>query len=384
MYFDLNKEQQDIKKAAREFAEGEFPDIAKECDLNEEFPKAVWKKACELGFIGGFIDDKYGGSGLGVLENALILEEFWRVDPGCGNIALSTYGAELIQLYGTETQKQKYLSPLTRGESIMGIAYTEPDSGSDILSISTTAEKDSDEYIINGEKIFITNGTIADYVIVICLTTSQTESEFDRHSAIIVETDREGFSARKIRDKLSIRASDLAEITFKEVRVPQKNLIGIEGTGFSLLMDFLDRARVYTAAQGVGVAQGAFEKSVQYLKDREQFGHPIGWFQINQFKVAELSTMVEAARGLYYRAASQIDQGKPDRKLISMAKWLSSEVAEKVTGEAIQIHGGIGFTKELNIERLYRDAQTVGICAGTKENVKKTIAKSFLGNLVET
>jgi len=383
MYFDLNKEQQDIKKAAREFAEGEFTDIAEDCDLNEEFPKAVWKKACELGFIGGFIEEQYGGSGLGVLENALILEEFWRIDPGCGNIALSAYGAELIHLYGTEEQKQKYLPPLTKGEAIMGIAYTEPDSGSDIASMTTSAVKEGDAYVINGKKTFITNGTIAEYLVVICVTNPEAASAFNRYAAIIVETNREGFSAKAIKDKLSLRASDFAEIIFKDVRVPQKNLIKQEGTGYSQLLDFLDWARMYTAAQGVGIAQGAFEKSVQYLKDREQFGHPIGYFQINQTKVAELSTMIEAARGLCYRAAATIDQGKADRKLISMAKLLAAKVAEDVTGEAMHIHGGIGFTTELNIERLYRDSRTVAICAGTNANMNRIIAKSFLGNLVE-
>ncbi len=382
MYFDLNKEQKDVKNAAREFAEGEFSDIAEKCDLNEEFPEAVWKKACELGFVGGFIDEKYGGSGLGALETSLIIEEFWRVDPGCGNIALSAYGAELIQLYGSDEQKQRYLPPLTKGESIMGVAYTEPDSGTDILSMKTNATKDNGDYIINGNKIFITNGSISDYLVVICLTTPEAESPLDRYSAIIVETDRKGFTARGIKDKLSLRASDIAEINFADVRVPQENLIDKEGTGYSQIMSFLDRARIYAAAQGVGVSQGSFEQSVEYLRKRVQFGHPIGWYQINQIKVADLSTMIEAARGLYYRAAWTIDQGKPDRNLISMAKGFSAEIAEKVTGEGIQIFGGYGFTKEYNLERFYRDAQTVGICAGTIENNKLLIAKSFLGNLV--
>ena len=382
MDFELTNRQKQIRLAAREFAEGEFPGVARECDRREEFPRELWRRACELGFIGLFIKKEYGGLGLGFLEFSMVMEEFWRVDPGCGNILLTTFGAELIQLYGTEEQKRKYLPPLTRGKAIMGTAITEPDAGSDILSILTLARRDGDSYVINGSKQFITNGSIANYLAVFCQVHPEAESRLKRFGVLIVETDRPGFSALKITGKMGIRASDTAEIRFNEVRVPKENLIGAgEGEGFSQIMQLFNINRVVAASQGVGVAQGALDKAVQYVKKRKQFGQPLGAFQAVQFKIAEMATWVEAARNLCYQAAWMLDHGKVDPKLISIAKYLAGEVGVKVANDALQLHGGYGYIADYDIERFYRDAKIVEIYEGTKEIEKNTIARELLGKL---
>ena len=382
MDFELTNRQKQIRLAAREFAEGEFPGVAREYDRKEEFPRELWKKACELGFIGLFIKKEYGGLGLGFLEFAMVMEEFWRVDPGCGNILLTAFGSELIQLFGTEEQKQKYLPPLTKGKAIMGTAITEPDAGSDILSILTLAKREGDHYVINGAKQFITNGSIANYLAVFCLTHPEAASRLKRFGIIIVETDRPGFGALKITGKMGIRASDTAEIRLSNVEVPKENLIGMEeGEGFTQVMQLFNINRVIAASQGVGVAQGALDKAIQYVKKRKQFGQLIGAFQAVQFKIAEMATWVEAARALTYQAGWMLDHGKVDPKLISMAKWLAGEVGVKVANDALQLHGGYGYIADYDIERFYRDAKIVEIYEGTKEIEKNTIARELLGKL---
>jgi len=380
MDFELTNRQKQIRLAAREFAEGEFPGVAREYDRREEFPRDLWKKACELGFIGIFIKREYGGLGLGFLEFAMVMEEFWRVDPGCGNILLTGFGSELIQIYGSEEQKKTYIPPLTQGKAIMGTAITEPDAGSDILSIMTLARRDGEHYVINGAKQFITNGTIANYLAVFCLTHPEAESRLKRFGVIIVEADRPGFGALKITGKMGIRASDTAEISFSNVRVPKENLIGMEeGQGFSQIMQLFNINRVIAASQGIGVAQGALDKAVRYVKQRKQFGQPLAAFQAIQFKIAEMATWVEAARALTYRAGWMVDHGKVDPKFISMAKYFAGEVGVKVTNEALQLHGGYGYIADYDIERFYRDAKIVEIYEGTKEIEKNTIAREILG-----
>jgi len=382
MDFEPTNRQKQIRLAAREFAEGEFPGIARDCDRREEFPRDLWKKACELGFIGLFIKKEYGGLGLGFLEFAMVMEEFWRVDPGCGNILLTAFGSELIQLYGTEEQKRKYLPPLTKGSAIMGTAITEPDAGSDILSILTVAKRDGNDYVINGSKQFITNGSIANYLAVFCLAHPEAESKLKRYGVIVVETDRPGFGAIKLTGKMGIRASDTAEIRFSDVRVPKENLVGEkEGEGFSQIMQLFNINRVIAASQGVGVAQGALDKAIKHVKQRKQFGQPIGAFQAVQFKIAEMATWVEAARALTYKAGWMLDHGKVDPKQISMAKWIAGEVGVKVANEALQLHGGYGYMADYDIERFYRDAKIVEIYEGTKEIEKNTIARELLGKL---
>ena len=379
MDFDLTKEQRDIKKAARRFAEGEFPDIAQECDRQERYPRDLVTKAAELGFIGINIPHEYGGGGCGYLEKCVITEEFWRVDPGLGSVLIAaTFGADMIDLYGTKEQKKKYLTPLTTGQAVMGSAITEPDAGSDVAAIKTRATKDGGDYVINGNKIFITNGTVAGNFAVICLTDPENPSRHRRHSVILVERDREGFKAVKIQHKLGIRASDTAELFFTDVRVPNENLIGEEGRGFYQFMEFFNRTRIHIGAEGVGIAQGAMEKAINHAKNRSQFGTALSSFQSIQFKIAEMATRIQAARNLVYEAAFRADKGKPDHKLTAMAKWFAGETAVRVAEEAVQIHGGYGFVGDYDIERYYRDAKIVEIYEGTKEIEKVIISRALL------
>ncbi len=380
MDFALSEEQKDIIKAAREFAEGEFPDYMEESDEKEIFPRALWKKGCELGFVGVFIDEEYGGAGLGYFEDALISEEFWRVDPGCGVSVLGgTFGAQLIQLYGSEEQKRRFLPPLVEGKAIMGSAITEPDAGSDVAGVTTTAVPDKDSYVINGNKMFITNGSVADYVNVLCVTHPEEQDRHRRHSVIVVETDREGFEANKLKGKLGIRASDTAEISLTNVRVPSRNLIGTPGNGFKQFMGFFNVTRVHICSQAVGAAQGAMEKAIEHIKNRKQFGVPLASFQVNQFKIAEMATRIEAGRTLYWRAAWLLDQGVQDHRLIAMAKWFCGEMAVYVANEALQLHGGYGYLREYGVEKYYRDAKILEIYEGAKEIEKLVVARAILG-----
>jgi len=379
MDFDLTPSQRDIKNAAREFAEGEFPKVAKECDRAEIMNLDLLKKACELGFVGVFIDEKYGGAGFGYFENALIMEEFWRVDPGLGGaITCACFGSEMILLFGSEDQKKKYLPPLCRGEAISAVAVTEPNAGSDVLSVSTRAVRKGNGYVINGTKMFTSNGSIADFLVTLCLTNPEASSKYERHSVIIVETDRAGIERNKLRGKLGIRAHDTAEISFNDAWVPRENLIGEEGKGFHYFMEFFNRSRAYVAAQGVGVAQGALEMALRHVKERKQFGQPLASFQIVQCKLGEMATLIEAARNLVYKAAWSVDRGQIKPALISMAKWYAGEVGVKVVDEALQLHGGYGYLEEYDISRFYRDAKIVEIYEGTKEIEKLIIARQLL------
>ncbi|NIQ37418.1 MAG: acyl-CoA dehydrogenase [Proteobacteria bacterium] len=382
MDFQLSDEQKDIKRAARDFAEGEFRDIARECDIREEFPISLLKKACKLGFIGVFIDEEYGGAGLGFLEHAIILEEFWRVDPGLGQQLCSvTFGAEEILLFGNQKQKKNYLPSLITGDSMMGFAITEPDAGSDTASATTTARKEGDFYIINGSKVMIGNGTLADFLLVYCLTNPEAESRSRRHSIFIVETERGGYEADRMEGKMGLRASDTANVFFNEVKVPKENLLGREGEGFRQLMGFFDRSRAYVAAHGVGLAQGALDQAVQHVRERKQFGQPIGLFQITQSKIAEMATMIEAARTIVQKACWSVDHDIIDTKLVAMAKWFACNVAVKVVDEALQLHGGYGYFNDHDIERFYRAAKVLEIYEGTREIEKIIIARRILGKL---
>ena len=380
MDFDLTEEQKDIIKAAREFAEGEFPDLAQECDRKEEFPKHLWEKACKLGFVGVFIPETYGGQGLGFLEHCLINEEFWRIDPGISlSILSATFGSEMILLFGTKEQKRRWLPPLVQAKAITGAAITEPDAGSDVSSVATTAILDGDEYVVNGNKMFITNGTVANYLQVLCVTEPQAKSRHDQFSVITIETDRKGFEANKLKNKLGIRASDTAEISFSDVRIPKENLIGTAGKGFQQFMVFFDYTRLHICAQAVGLAQGAMEQAIKHVRERKQFGKPLASFQATQFKIAEMATRIEAGRNLYQKAAWLLDQGRVEPHLISMAKWFTGETAVRVADEALQLHGGYGFIGDYNIERFYRDSKIVEIYEGTKEIEKIIIARALLG-----
>ena len=380
MSFSLTKEQIDIQRAAREFAEGEFRAIARELDAKEMFDDRLWKKAANLGFLAVFVDEKHGGLGLGYLEQCLIVEEFARVDLGIAHAIESTFfGAQLIQLAGSEKQQERYLPPICRGEMRMGVAITEPDAGSDVTSVTTAAIKENDEYVINGNKIFITNATLADFLIVLCVTNPDHPKKHERFSTILVETNRTGYEANAFHGKLSLRSSNTGEVAFKNVRIPQENLLGKEGRGFYNIMEFFNRTRVQVAALGVGTAQGALDKAVAHVRRRQQFGNPLASFQMIQGKIAEMVTMTEAARSICYRAASKLDSGGADPALSSMAKWYCAEVAVKVADEAIQLHGGYGILEEYDVAHYWRNAKVLEIFEGSKEIEKIIIGKKILG-----
>jgi len=379
--FTLSKEQQDIVKAAREFANGEFPDRAQEFDRNEAFDLDLWRKACELGFVGVFIDDAYDGAGYGFFEHCLITEEFWAVDPGTGQAILSTtFGSELLGLFGSEDQKKRVLPQLVAGEAIIGTAITEPDAGCDVTGATTTAIRDGDAWLINGTKMFATNGNLAKYVLVYCQTDPENASRHSRHSFILVPTETPGYASTKIRGKLGIRASDTAELSFTDVRVPLDHLVGNEGDGFHELMAFFNRTRLHICAQAVGLARAALDESIRHTKQRRQFGVPLASFQVTQFKMAEMATWIRAARNLYYEAAWSVDHGKLDHGLIAMAKWFSGEMAVRCADEALQMHGGYGYIDEYKVQRLYRDAKILEIYEGTKEMEKTIVSRSILGS----
>ena len=382
MDFELTKEQQDIRQAAREFALGELKDIAADCDQNETYPPELIKKAGELGFLGVFIDEESGGAGLGFLEHAIILEEFWKVDPGLGQQLCSvSFGAEEFLLFGTEEQKRKYLTPVAEGNAIMGFAITEPDAGSDTLSASTSAVLDGDEYRINGSKVMIGNGAVGDFLLVFCLTDPEGKKRAKRHSIIVVETDRPGYEADTMHGKMGLRASNTASVFLSDVRVPKENLLGESGNGFAQLMAFFDRSRAYVAAHGVGLAQGALDLALAHIRSREQFGRKIGSFQATQFKIADMSTQVELARTLTHKACTLLDQGKGNTNTTAMAKMFAARTAVEVVDEALQLHGGYGYFNDQDVERFYRAAKVLEIYEGAKEVEKMIIGRNVIGRL---
>ena len=268
---------------------------------------------------------------------------------------------------------------MVSGEAILATAITEPDAGSDVTGASTTAVQQGDQWVINGSKMFCTNGDLAKYVIVYVLTNPDHPSRHSRHSFIIVPTDQPGFQANKIHGKLGIRASDTAELALCDAKAPLSNLIGEEGEGFHQLMAFFNRTRLHICAQAVGLARGALEESIRYTKKRHQYGVPLASFQATQFKLAEMATRIRAARNLYYEAAWLMDNGVVDHALIAMAKWFSGEMAVRAADEALQMHGGYGFIDEYKVQRLYRDCKILEIYEGTKEIEKSIVARSILG-----
>jgi len=381
MDFELTDEQRDIQRAAREFAQGEFDrEVALELERDHAFPKSIWKKACGLGFIGLHFPEAYGGQGLGILENSLVVEEFCRQDSGIGiALSLADFSSEVILRFGNETQKQKYLPPVTRAEAISAGAYTEPDHGSDITRLSTIAPRRGDEFVINGTKTFITNGTLADHFVVLCQTDPDAEPPYRGMCTILVEKGTPGFEATELGDKMGIRMTSTAELSFADVHVPLENLIGQENRGFYQVLEFFDESRIEIAAQALGIAQGAFERALAYAKERRQFGRRIVDFQVTQHKLADMCTKLETARLLTYKAAWNFDRGRIDPLLTSMAKMHAGRVGVEVSDEAIQIFGGYGYITEYEVERFYRDAKIMEIYEGTREIQKNTIASALIG-----
>ncbi|MDZ7687903.1 MAG: acyl-CoA dehydrogenase family protein [Halobacteriales archaeon] len=381
MDFELPDELEHLKKEVRRFGEEEILPVATEYDEEEKVPYELIEKGAEMGLTGAQIPVEYGGAGYESVEVAVLVEELYAIDPGIGAAILSTaFGSEAIVAFGSEEQKEEFLPPLTTGDAIMGSAISEPHAGSDVSSISTSAEKDGDEWVINGNKMWITNGSIGDYFVVLCETDPDAEGRYNGFSQIIVESDRDGFSADKITGKMGIRASDTAELIFDDVRVPEENLVGNRGAGFLQQMQFFDETRTQVAAQGVGIAKGAFERARDYAQEREQFGKPIAEFQAIQHKLADMATRTEAARQLTYKSAWSVENSDEQlTALASMAKEYASRVAVDVANEGVQIHGGAGYVNDFDAERFYRDAKITQIYEGTTEIQKNIIARELLG-----
>jgi len=382
MDFLLTDEQKALKQMAREFAAKEFPKWSKQCDKEERFPVEVMAAAAKQGLLGVKIPQEHGGPGLGMMESALIDEELNAVDPGLALcIGAADFGTEAIIRLGTPEQKKKYLDPIPKGEMIAGAAISEAGAGSDVAAATCAAVKDGDDYVLNGAKMWITNGTVADYFITLVATDPENPKPHARFSLLLVPSDIAGFKANKIHGKLGIRASDTAELEFTDARVPQSSLLGEEGKGFYYVMEFFNNTRIGVAAQAVGIAEGALRIATEYAAQREAFGKPIASLQAIQFKLAEMATRVETARMLTYKAAWYNDQGKPNPKASSMAKWWAGETAVFCANEAVQILGGMGYVDEMPAEKFYRDAKITEIYEGTKEVHKLIIARTLFGRI---
>jgi len=381
MDFALSDEQQQVRDEVRRFAENEIKPVATEYDTEEKFPHELVDKAADLGLVGANVPLEYGGVGYDYLTNIIITEELFAADPGIGlSISSAAFGTDALVEFGTEEQKEEYLRPVAEGEAIMGSAISEPDVGSDVSSVATSAEKDGDEWVINGNKMWITNGSVGDFFVVLCKTDPDAEGRYNGFSQIIIESDRDGFQADKITGKLGIRASDTAELIFDDVRVPEENLVGTRGAGFLQLMQFFDETRTAVAAQGVGIARGAAERALDYAEEREQFGQSISEFQAIQHKLADMHTKTEAARQLTYKSAWSVDNADDQlTQLASMAKEYASRIAVDVADEAVQVHGGAGYVNDFDVERFYRDAKITQIYEGTTEIQKNIIARELLG-----
>jgi len=380
MEFELSDELQQIRTEVRRFGEEEIDPVSSEYDQAEKYPWEVVDKAAEMGLTGAGIPVEYGGAGYEGLEQIVISEELFAIDPGIALCILSTsFGSSAIEAFGTEEQKERYLRPVAEGDAIMGAAISEPDTGSDVASVSTRAEKAGDEWIIDGNKMWITNGSVGDHFVVLCRTDDDPDHRYDGFSQIVVEADRDGFEADKITGKMGIRASDTAELVFDNVHVPEENLVGTEGEAFLQQMDFFDATRAGVAAQGVGIARGAAERALDYAQEREQFDQPIAEFQAIKHKLAEMFTDTEAARNITYKAAWKANNVEGSHtKIASMAKEYASRVAVDVTQEAVQVHGGSGFVNDFDVERFYRDAKITQIYEGTSEIQKNVIARELL------
>lgn len=378
MNFTLTKEQELVRQMVRDFAVNEVKPIAAEIDVTERFPMENVKKMGELGMMGIPFPTEFGGAGGDVLSYILAVEELSKVCATTGVIlsAHTSLCASLINENGTPAQKEKYLRDLCTGNKIGAFGLTEPGAGTDAAGQQTTAVLDGDNYILNGSKIFITNGGVADTFIIFAMTDKSKGTK--GISAFIVEKGFQGFSIGKKEDKLGIRASSTTELIFENCIVPKENLIGREGKGFGIAMKTLDGGRIGIAAQALGIAEGALEEAIKYMKERKQFGRPISAFQGLQWMVAEMSTKIEAARFLVYKAAWLKENKQPYSVDAARAKLYAAEVAMDVTTKAVQLFGGYGYTKEYPMERMMRDAKITEIYEGTSEVQKMVISGSLL------
>lgn len=381
--FPFTEEHLMIRQAARDFAQKEIAPVAAEFDETGDFPSGTIRKMGAMGFMGIEVPEEYGGAGMDTLAYVLALEEICKADAAHGTImsvnnSLFCFG---VLKFGTEAQKQKYLRGVASGEKIGAYSLTEPMSGSDAGTMRSRAVRDGEVYILNGRKSWVTSGPVADYVVVFTMTAP--EKKHRGITAFIVETDKPGFSVGKKEPKLGIRASATSEILFEDYRVPVENRLGEEGEGFKIAMTVLDAGRIGIASQALGIAEAAYEASLEYARQREAFGQKIGEFQGISFKLADMKTRIEAARLLTYNAAMAKERSKQTGERFtleaSMAKLFASETAMFVTHAAVQIHGGMGYSKELPIERYFRDAKITEIYEGTSEIQRLVIARLETG-----
>lgn len=381
--YSLSEEHKMIRDAARDFAQNEIAPIAAQFDESGEFPAATIKKMGGMGFMGIEIPEEYGGAGMDTLAYVLALEEICKVDASHGvimsvNNSLYCHG---IMKFGTEEQKRKFVTPVASGQAIGAYSLTEPQSGSDAGTMRSRATRDGDSYVLNGRKSWVTSGPVADYYVVFMMTNP--ERKQNGVSAFVVPADMPGLTRGKKEPKLGIRASATSELIFEDCRVPAEYLLGEEGKGFKIAMTVLDAGRIGIATQALGIAEAAYEAARQYAVQREAFGKPIGAFQGTGFKIADMKTRIEASRLLIYNAALAKEKSKKDKSRYSleasMAKLFASETAMWVTHQAVQIHGGMGYSKELPVERYFRDAKITEIYEGTSEIQRLVISRSELG-----
>ncbi|WP_062355785.1 acyl-CoA dehydrogenase [Bacillus kwashiorkori] len=377
MYFDLTSEQKMLKKVIREFAEEEVAKDALERDRTKTFPKEVFKKLGDLGIMGLPFPEEYGGAGADTISFAIVVEELSRA---CGSTGI-TYSAHIslggapIHLFGTKEQKEKYLVPICTGESLGAFGLTEPNAGSDAGGTSTIATEDGDDFVINGNKCFITNASYAKFLALTAVTNRNGNQK--EISAIIVPTELDGFQIIDNYEKMGLHSSNTTELLLENVRVPQENLLGKRGEGFKQFLQTLDGGRIGIGAMAVGIAQAAYEKSLTYAKERHQFGMPLSKFQAIQFKLADMAMKIELARNMVYKAAWLKDQGRKFTKEASMCKLYASEICMEITSQAVQIHGGNGYMKDYHVERYMRDAKLLEIGEGTSEVQRMVIAREI-------
>lgn len=377
MNFDLTEEQKMIRKTIREFSEEEVAPYAEQWDREERFPKEVFDKLAKLGLMGLPFPEEYGGGGGDTISFAIVVEELSRA---CGSTGITysahvSLGGQPIHLFGTKEQKEKYLVPICTGDSLGAFGLTEPNAGSDAGGTKTVATEDGDDWLITGNKCFITNASYAKYLALTAVTGRKNgEKEI---TAIIVPTDAEGFSIYEDYEKMGLHASNTTELVLEDVRVPKENMLGERGKGFQQFLVTLDGGRIGIGAMAVGIAQAAYEKSLSYAKERKQFGQPISKFQVNQFKLADMAMKLELARNMVYKAAWLKDQGRKFSKEASMAKLYASEICMEICREAVQIHGGNGYMRDYQVERYFRDAKLLEIGEGTSEVQRTVIAREI-------
>jgi alkylation response protein AidB-like acyl-CoA dehydrogenase len=378
MHFDLSAEQTMLQKMIREFSDEVVAPGAVERDRTKAFPIEIFRELAQMGIMGLPFPEAYGGAGADTISFAIVTEELSRVCASTGitySAHISLGGAPLY-LFGTEQQKQKYLTPICTGESFGAFGLTEPNAGSDAGGTETTASLENGQFTINGSKVFITNASYAKHLALTAITDRQGDQK--EISAIIVPTDTKGFTIKSEYEKMGLNASNTTELILEDVTVPEENLLGVRGNGFKQFLTTLDGGRIGIAAMAVGIAQGALNKSIQYAKERKQFGKRLADFQATQFKIADMEVKVQVARTFVYKAAWLKDQGRPFSKEAAIAKYYASEMAMEVCDEAIQIHGGYGYMKEYEVERYLRDAKLLEIGEGTSEVQKMVIARHLL------